>query len=470
MRIAKNTWVVIVLLAFIDGTAYSLAPGSPLTWGNATYYPVAVGEKITYSNKDITLVSLDHNFCTVRVGQTERKLIVARRNLPVVVEGVRVFVSDNRNVASITQDRRPNVHAALAGKDAVLCLSDPDKPLLDPEQFAFPISRSDGWEWANESNSHIFAYLLPDRSHEGIDVDIHDGRGKRIHALLALEDGVVRGIQKNGGKYEKEARVSIESANYPGVFYGYSHLNDETLTIEEGQPVRKGEKLGYIWGDDYWGHLHLSVSGWGELASASQGLMNPFPQMYELYYGSLEYPTRTWTKSSSWRYVNRNRQDIDFWIFYCNTFHDNSIKYGNRVHREGYNEVVGFGWDLGTWCTAYKMESESIYQDANLRITKTLFAGTAAEATNPNDYYDFEVAVENGEYEVRAEVGDASRPSWQRVTFEGVDAGVYELTEEEFEFTPTKIARVDDGRLTIRFYLKDEKTCAGIRRLYFNKR
>ena len=464
---AYNYAIVLSMLLVCGVNALDL--GQARAWGNATYCPMSVGETIDYLGRKVTLVSLNHNYCTIRVGQEERELIVARRNLPVVMGGVRVFVSDSSNVANITKDSRPHVHSALAGKDAVLCLSDPAKPLLDPEHFSFPISRRDGWEWPNESNSHMFAYLGPTRSHEGIDFDIHEGRGREVHAILALEDGIVRQLTSDGGNYEREARVLIESASHPGVYYRYSHVNDDTLRIQEGQRVTKGQMLGYIWGDNYWGHLHLAVTGWGDDASGLQGLMNVFPQIYELYYGSLGHPRRIWTKSSSWRYVDGNREDIDYWVFYCDTFHNDSIKYGNRVHREGYNDVVGYGWNLGTWCTAYKMDTVDIYQDSNVRLSKTLFAGTAAEAVNPNDYYDFEIDVENGYYDVRARVGDRDAASWQQVLFEGVDAGTFSQAAGAFVWTPKQTVAVRDGKLTIRLALKDASTLAGLRMLSFAK-
>jgi hypothetical protein len=72
------------------------------TWGNAVYVDLAIGESHTYLDKTVRLVSLENNFCTIEVDGEQRNLIVARRALPEVINGVRVFVADNRNVAEFT--------------------------------------------------------------------------------------------------------------------------------------------------------------------------------------------------------------------------------------------------------------------------------------------------------------------------------------------------------------------------------
>jgi hypothetical protein len=159
-------------------------------WGDAVYVNLAAGESYDFAGATVALVAVENNFCTVAVNGKPRQLVVARRALPTEIEGVRVFVADNRHVADLTETQaNRNVHAALT-KDALLCLSDPSRPLLDPDRYIFPISREDGFEWTMHENSHMFAYLRPVRSHEGIDLDLSDARGGEMHALVAPEDGV----------------------------------------------------------------------------------------------------------------------------------------------------------------------------------------------------------------------------------------------------------------------------------------
>ena len=58
------------------------------TWGNAVYVDLAIGESHTYLDETARLVSLENNFCTVEVDGEQRNLIVARRALPEVINGV----------------------------------------------------------------------------------------------------------------------------------------------------------------------------------------------------------------------------------------------------------------------------------------------------------------------------------------------------------------------------------------------
>jgi len=61
-------------------------------------------------------------------------------------------------------------------------------------------------------------------------------------------------------------------------------------------------------------------------------------------------------------------------------------------------------------------------------------------------------------------VGDP-KSTWQKLTFEGVDAGTYNQGAGNFAKTPTKKVDVKDGRLTIRIHIKSDNTRAAIREL-----
>lgn len=95
--------------------------------------------------------------------------------------------------------------------------------------------------------------------------------------------------------------------------------------------------------------------------------------------------------------------------------------------------------------------------------------GTEAEFENPEPYYDFEVAVENGLYLVTAAVGDTFEPSIQKVYFEDTEAGVYETTEAGYAQTEELEILVKDNRLTVRLELVGDKNVAGISTLNFKK-
>lgn len=424
----------------------------PVRWGNAFYFNLSVGESTEFLGKNIRLISMENNGCLVDVDGVRENLIVARRTLPVIVNGIRMFVADNRNVEKLTTDETsPHVHDAMT-KDALFCLSDPSKLLLDSGKFTFPVDRSDGFEWTKAENSHMWAYLKPTRSHEGIDINLHRARGQEIDAIVSIEDGIVHwktDVNSN------ESCLYIESISSPGIYYIYQHLNRKTVSLKEGDRVRKGQFLAYIWGDGKWGHLHFAVKGKEGVTDYKNrytALLNCFPQLYELWYGDLEphTPVRT---TGHYHFAK------PYWL------------YGNEQGLNGYDEILGYGWDLGSWCTAYTVETSAAEKenspDQSAVLRKTIHKSTGMPATNPNNFYDFEVKVPDSDYCVNVNVGNMYGLTWQRIEIEGVDAGVYELDAGELKWTGEKRVKVSDGKLTVRVYLKDDVTEAGIFEVYF---
>lgn len=428
------------------------------TWGNATYINLSVNESYVYSGKKITLVSMENNYCTIKVGDTGKRLVVARRTLPDVMEGIRVFVADNKNVKELTSDSE---YHGLLTKDAFICLSDAARPLLDPERYCFPISRRDGYDWHMEESSHMFAYYGHAsyfkspyhlskgdkfyRSHEGIDFDLHDARGIEKHPLVAVEAGTVRMVLQAN---QDEMCIIIESASDANIYYIYKHIYVKYYYVQEGQKVQKGDILAYIWGDGVWGHLHFAVVYQKAIPSYDLryfDLLNCFPQAYELWYGDLSSRAKVWTEGYF-------------------TFGHKKWMVENKLRAAVYDDLVGYGWKVDEGFTAGAVD---IYEGGNLRLEKVLHPGTAAEYENPNNYYDFEVAVPNGGYIVNALVGDRERSSWQKISFSGVDAGTYELGANHYAQTSEKSVEVEDGRLKVRIVLKDSNTRAGISQLYF---
>ena len=233
-------------------------------WGNAVYIDMAIGDRCSYLGKTVTLVGSCNNYCTLDVDGVRRDLIVARRTLPTVIDGLRVFVAMNRNVKKLTS--LSDSELGLCRKDALLCLSDASLPLLNRGQYTFPISREDGYVWTMEEGSHLFSYSASFangrwsvKTHKGIDFNLHEARGKQIHPLVAIEAGTVRWVEENQGGTQKEGCICIQSASQPSIFYVYKHVNDAFIFVSAGQKVEKGQRLAYIWGDNTWGHLHLGI-------------------------------------------------------------------------------------------------------------------------------------------------------------------------------------------------------------------
>lgn len=443
-----------VIATFAPAADFPDDPPGAVGWGNAHYVDLAVGQAYPLFGRKIQLVAVDNNVCTVSVDGVEARLRMARQERPAVVNGVRIFVADTRPVADLTTEANfPQSHAATS-RDALLCLSAPAQSLLDPARFTFPVSRNDGYRWTMDENSHMFAYLRPTRSHEGIDLNLMEARGQEIHTVVAIEDAVVRWIESGN---IPEACLLLQSASRPGIFYLYQHLNRDKVYVQPGQKVTRGQKMAHIWGDGRWGHLHFAVLACREpppFKDRYQNLLNCFPQLYELWHGTLDVIAAP-VSSGEFRFAQ------EYW------------RNGNRRRLHAYTDTIGYGWLLGDWCAAGKVEAsfpnDGTHPGESARLRKVMHVQTRSPATNPHDWFDFEVAVVNGFYKVKAEIGDAYTSTWQRIEFEGVDAGIHVLANGEMKWTPEKLVEVEDGRLTLRIHLKDGQTNAGVRELDFVK-
>ena len=452
-KLRNVTWLL--LSALVCAQAVPAESGVVARWGNAEYVDLAVGESFVFQDRRVILVSTQANYCKVAVDDVVKELIVARRSLPKVVNGVRIFVALNRAVAELTPKNTGHEHG-LMRKDALLCLSDTALPLLDPGQYTFPVSRQDGYRWSMEEGSHMFAYLgwaahkKGYRSHEGIDLNMHEARGKRIHPLVAVEDGeIVMAVGPEATGDENEGCIIIRSKSQPKIYYVYKHMHDRSMMVKHGQSVEAGEVLGYIWGDWKWGHLHFAVVCREKSAEYEQryhNLLNCFGQLFELWHGDLQ-PHRARRTKGEFRFDQR------YWIG----------GYSSAAYT--YDELVGYGWQMGRWCAAGRIEGNN---EPNGRLRKILHQGTPAEAINPNDYYDFEVDVELGRYSVSLKLGDEEYDTWQRIEIEGVNIGSYPVAVNKLRWTQHKEVFVKDGQLTIRFYVKgDNSRYATVKRIHF---
>lgn len=450
---------MLLMFLAISRLVFGVSP-EPVKFGNAVYINLSVGKPIEYSGKTIEVIELDNYRSLIRVNNKKEWLNVAKRSLPKEMDGLRIFVSDQINVKNLTTD--PEKHNLL-NKDVLLCISDAAKPLLDPKKFTFPISNRDGYEWTMEENSHMFAYLglatwmsVPGyyRSHEGIDLNMHEARGKEMHPLVAIESSTVLLVADSTVTKSRDGCIILKSDTQEDIYYVYKHTNPTTHKVKEGQKVKKGDMLSYIWGDNVWGHLHFAIVHRTDTPSYRDrytNLLNFFPQLYEIHNGSL-VPE------------NKVRTEGNF------TFGYKKEACKNFQRLDEFSELTGYGWKLGKWCTSQKVESAEDEKGGNARLRKKLHSGTKAESENGEIFYDFEVAVENGHYIVNATVGDTFEPSNQKVFFEGIEAGSFDLNKGGFfETTKDLEIQVTDNKLTLRLELADDEKWAGIRELNFKK-
>ena len=445
-----------VFVIFCILVSYSNAQS--FRYGNALYVNLNQGEQYSFKGVSVKVLAIENTWTKVQIDQQEKWLNVARRELPLEIAGIRVFVADHKNLKALTTD--DYVHQLLT-KDVILCLSDASFPLLDTSQFTFPIARSDGFEWSMEEDSHLFAYLglsewiAPNyyRSHEGMDISLHQFRGKKQSPVVAIEDGTITLAVDSTITGSKDGCITLRSSSDSTIYYIYRHTLPTTHQVKVGDEVNKGQILSHIWGDNRWGHLHFAVVKREDMPDYEDRYTSTigfFPQMFELYNGSLELKTKLFTEGNfefgQFRWLCDNSQKLD-----------------------AFNTNVGFGWNLGRWSKTGKVERVRSAKGGNARLWKTLHQGTPAASTNPENFYEFSIQVENGLYQVDLVIGDLELPTAQIVMIENKNLGIYRLLPGDFKPLSQESISVEDNLLTIRLELVDPNICAGISQLSFVK-
>ncbi len=427
-------------------------------WGNSFYYNLQVGDVIVFNQVEITLLKIENHYNWLIIGEDTLCLKVARRSVPSEVNGVRVFVADNKAVKSLTADTV--VHALLT-KDALVCLSELKSPMLNPQQYVFPVSFNDGFLWNAEEDSYPFSIYKTEEtaasysSYPGLGIDLHDARGHSKHWLIAMENSRVVWVEKSNSDSEgNQACVLLKSESQSNIYYLYNRLYSKNLLVRKGQNLKIGDAIGTAWGDNSWGHLHFAViyslhePGFQE---SFKNLVNGFPQIFGLYF----------------------QQGNNFTRFYSRgkiVFGKPGAISGNQLNTSDYESYSGKGWKIGKWNPAGKVESVSLHSDGNVRLKKILFEGTPAQCNNPDDYFEYQIAVKKGSYRIRAKVGDLLLPTWQRLEFEGVYAATINLEAGDFDWTGERIVKVEDGILNIRIYLDNENyRVAGLSEIVFQR-
>ncbi|MDX8339839.1 hypothetical protein SLH46_11635 [Draconibacterium sp. IB214405] len=431
-----------------------------VSWGNTHYYNLDIGDTVWFNDRAVVLLDIENQYNTISLGNDTVKVKVGTRSLPYAIYGIRMFVADNKNLKKLTADK--DVHGLLT-KDALICLSDSKNLLLSPESFIFPVSYNDGFNWNINEDNYMFSYMQQNcenkrempHSNEGIGIALSDARGIQKHWLLAMESSTVMWVEKKTDvRKNKEACILLQSDSNPSVFYVYDHLYVNNIEVKEGQKVRQGELLGTIWGDENWGYLQLAVVHSDSVPTFENrfaNCINFFPQLYELYFKNTFNFSKTFTRGKI-------------------EFGRKPVLNGNQKNILSFEEFTGMGWNLGAWNTTEKVMHCTKGELGNARLKKILFANTAAECRNPNNFYEYEINVRNGVYRVRAQVGDVKQASWQKIEFEGIEAATYALEPGEMKWTSEKVIKVNDRRMTVRIYVdpKNQKV-AGISEIVFQQ-
>jgi len=461
IRMADMKWLfsLIIAVLMVTNCKVTAQPGKDsFTWGAVTYVNLSIWEKYNFHGEEIELLALRNSYNRLRVNHDTIWLKVCYRAPASVIGNLRIFIADNRNVKAIASDKA--IHGLLK-KDILLAVSPLWNPMIDLWQFIFPVSFKNGYIWRNDEDSYLFSYQGNEISKTeggnqfaGVALELKNARESDKYGILAMESGKIMWIEtKSGGTGQPKAALCLASDSFPGVYYIYQNLNKKYIFVKQNQKVGRGDELANMGGDGTWEYLQLGIvcsDSVPDYSRCSANLINFFPQLLELYYGRQPVGKQRFSKGQ-----------ISFSI-------STGMK-GNAKNVSAFEDYQGTGWKLDAWNTADKVEWVSNKLTGNARLSKTLFEGQPAQCTNPDDWYDYEIEVENGKYRVSSSVGDCFLPTWQKVEYEGVMAGTYQLNTGEFAWTPEKVVTVNDGKLTIRLYLADQTRKAGISKILFQQ-
>lgn len=458
-RLKRIHLILFILLGFEFGLKAQKATTADFKWGNTSYFNINKGESIFFNDIEIRLVDIENQFNTIQIGEDTFSIKVSTRTLPISNGNLKVFVADNYNLKAISSDKE--IHGLLK-MDALIGVCNAQTPYLDAIDYIFPVSFNDGFLWNPEEDSYMFSYINQSESklkgyetHPGIDFDLNDARGIEKHWILAIENSTVVWVEeKIGDAAGREACVLLESSSQPGIFYFYKHLNNKNVVVKRGEVLEKGDPIGTIWGDNSWGNLHFAViksETAPSLQETNRKIVNCFPQLYELYFKQLTGFLRNFTKGKI-------------------QFGKPRALNGNQKNAASFELYSGKGWITEKWNKADKVDYAVKGTDGNVRLSKTLFSGSSAESTNPENFYDYQINVHNGTYRIRAKIGDVYLPSWQKIDFNGIDAGAFSLKAGEFIWTAEKVVKVTNGKLTIRIFVnEDNEKPAGLSEIVFQK-
>lgn len=454
----KNPYLILTVLIMVCFPTLAQVASEPdFRFGNVSYYNLNRGDQITFNDTGIELLGTDHHYARIRVDGDTIWLKTARRSPALTMMNVQIFLADSRAVKSLAGNSL--IHGLLRA-DILLGVAMPHVPLMDPAIFGFPVSYTQGFLWRTLEDTYMFSWQAgaesgspQERSYAGVGIDMRDSRAMKKNMVLAVENGRVIWVESRiPGTVEPRAALCIQSESMPGIYYIYEQLHNDGLMVKRGQRVTKGDGLGYAWGEGSWNHLRLGVVFSDSIpayASRHNYTLNYYPQLLDLYFGRQPVFSHSFSKGQ---------------LYFGRPAHLN----GNAKNISGFEEYHGTGWLLGPWNPADKVEWVSTRRSGNARLRKTLFPGQRAECTNPADYYEFEINVKNGTYRIRALLGDYLLPSWQKVEFEGVNAGTFKREAGDLVWTNERIVRVNDSKLTVRIYT-DGTHVAGISEIVFQQ-
>jgi hypothetical protein len=446
----KLLYIFVLILVTMSSVAREQS-NADIIWGNSHYYNMNIGDSVWFDGTVVELLDVNLHCNLLKIGEDTLLLKVSRRSLPSMSGSLNVFVADNKNVKHLAKNK--SVHGLLKA-DALVCLSGVGTNWLNLNSVVFPVAFNDGFLWSGEEETYMFSYYRTGEktydTYPGMAINLNDARGLEKHWIVAVEDCSVVWIEEDESR--NTACLLLASDANPGIYFVYDALYQKTIEARKGQKLKRGELIGTAWGDEDWGFVHLAVvysENVPEYGNRYDNCLNFFPQLYEMYYKYSYGISKSFTKGKI-------------------EFGRSPVINGNVQNASAFEEYYGKGWSFDHWNVVEKVEWVTKRNGGNVRLSKTLFKGTPASSTNPDNYYEYIINVRNGVYRVRAKVGDVEKASWQKLAFENQLTPAYSLEQGQQTWTSEKVVKINDHKLHVRIYF-DGNTVAGLSEIVFQQ-
>jgi len=228
---------------------------------------------------------------TVEVDGERTTLVSATYHLPTTIAGVRIDCPITRGYYSNSgQDSWGLV------KDARLRLWPAGSPMIEPEEFGYPVKQrwfATSTQMANEP-VYVDGGERPQVKkiyyHSGEDI----GGAEGLVDVVAATDGVVVSVgshvlEGHGRKADRDSPVAerydvVYVLDARGWYYRYSHLQVIMPSIVPGRVVRQGERIGILGKEGAsggWTHLHFEIKS--RQPSGKWGTQAAYGMLWEAY-------------------------------------------------------------------------------------------------------------------------------------------------------------------------------------------
>lgn len=224
---------------------------------------------------------------TVKVNGQNVSLVSSTYHLPVTIAGVQIDCPVTKGYL----ERSSKANAWGLTKDTRLRLWPAGSGWIKPGTFVYPVKQR--WFASDTQMANVPCFVdggeIPgDKDiyyHYGLDFGGTEG----MVDVVAATDGLVvsAGLEKLPGYEDSPVKPRydvIYILDDRGWFYRYSHLYEINSSVQPGQHVKMGQKIGILGkegGSGGWSHLHFDITC--RQPSGMWGIQNGYPFIWEAY-------------------------------------------------------------------------------------------------------------------------------------------------------------------------------------------